>query len=46
MRFHEMEREASYSGEPLSDLSKEKLEQLWEAAKAKTRAQINSEAKP
>jgi MazG family protein len=46
MRFHEMEREASHSGEPLSDLSKEKLEQLWEAAKAKTRAQINSEAKP
>jgi MazG family protein len=45
MRFHEMEREASHSGERLSDLSKEKLEQLWEAAKAKARAQITSEAK-
>jgi len=34
-RFQEMEREASRSGKRLSDLSKEKLEQLWEAAKTK-----------
>ena len=36
-----MEREASHSGQRLSELSKEELEQLWEAAKAKARAQIS-----
>jgi MazG family protein len=40
-RFQEMEREASHSGQRLSELSKQQLEQLWEAAKAKTRAQIS-----
>ena len=40
-RFQEMEREASYSGQRLSELSKGKLEELWEAAKTKTRAQIS-----
>ncbi len=43
-RFQEMEREASLSGQRLSHLSKEELEQLWEAAKAKARAQISSES--
>ena len=33
-RFREMEREASRSGQRLSDLSKDQLEQLWESAKA------------
>lgn len=41
-RFQEMEREASNSGQSLSQLSKEKLEQLWGAAKTKGRAQIFS----
>jgi MazG family protein len=45
-RFQEMEREASHLGEHLSELSKERLEQLWEAAKARARTQISSEAKP
>ena len=40
-RFHEMEREASRSGHRLSQLSKEKLEQLWGSAKAKTRAKVS-----
>jgi tetrapyrrole methylase family protein / MazG family protein len=40
-RFQEMEREASHFGQRLSELSKQKLEQLWEAAKAKARAQIS-----
>ncbi len=43
-RFQEMEREALHSGQHLSHLSKEELEQLWEAAKAKARAQISSES--
>jgi MazG family protein len=42
-RFQEMERIASESGQRLSELSKEKLEQLWDAAKIKARAQISSE---
>jgi MazG family protein len=37
-RFQEMEREASHSGQRLSELSKQRLEDLWEAAKAKARA--------
>ena len=46
IRFREMEREASRSRQRLSDLSKEKLEQLWEAAKAKAkaRAQVSAES--
>ncbi len=40
-RFQEMEREASHSGQRLSELSKQELEELWEAAKAKARAQIS-----
>jgi MazG family protein len=39
-RFQEMEWEASRSGRSLSQLSKEKLEELWNAAKAKARMQI------
>ncbi len=44
IRFQDMEREASHSRQRLSDLSKEKLEQLWEAAKAKARAQAPAES--
>jgi MazG family protein len=44
-RFQEMERKASHSGQVLSRLSKEELEQLWDAAKAKTRPQIPLESK-
>ena len=43
-RFQEMEREASGSGQRLSQLSKEELEQLWDAAKAKARSQISMES--
>jgi MazG family protein len=43
-RFQEMESEASLSGQRLSELSKEKLERLWDAAKAKARAQISLES--
>jgi len=43
-RFQEMEREASHSGQRLSELSKEKLEELWDTAKAKARAQISLES--
>jgi len=39
-RFHEIESEASRSGQRLPQLSKEELEQLWSAAKVKTRVQI------
>jgi nucleoside triphosphate diphosphatase len=42
-RFQEMEREASGLGQRLSQLSKEKLELLWLAAKAKALTQISSE---
>jgi MazG family protein len=42
-RFQDMEREASRAGQRLSQLSKEELEQLWDAAKVKPRAQISSE---
>jgi tetrapyrrole methylase family protein/MazG family protein len=45
-RFEEMESNASNSGQRLSQLSKEKLEQLWVAAKAKTRPQLSLESKP
>jgi tetrapyrrole methylase family protein / MazG family protein len=44
-RFQEMEREASRSGKRLSNLSKEKLEQLWEAAKTKAPAKLPLEFK-
>ena len=44
-RFQEMEREASRSRKRLSDLSKEKLEQLWEAAKTKAPAKLPPEFK-
>lgn len=44
MRFQEMEREASHSHQRLPDLSKEKLEQLWEAAKTKARARVSAES--
>ena len=44
-RFQEMEREALGSGQRLSQLSKENLELLWDAAKAKARAQLSSESK-
>lgn len=44
-RFQDMEREASHSGRVLSRLSKEELEQLWEAAKAKKPAQLPLESK-
>ena len=42
-RFQEMEREALTSEKELSGLSKEELEFLWDAAKAKARPQISSE---
>jgi MazG family protein len=45
MRFQKMEREASRCGQRLSNLSKEKLEQLWNQAKVKARAQISAESK-
>jgi tetrapyrrole methylase family protein/MazG family protein len=38
-RFREMERDAINSGRRLPELSKEKLEQLWSAAKLKARPQ-------
>src|SRR5580704_5602500 len=44
-RFQEMEREASRSGKRLSDLSKEKLEQLWVAAKIRASAKLPLEFK-
>jgi tetrapyrrole methylase family protein/MazG family protein len=44
-RFQEMEKEASRSGKRLSDLSKEKLEQLWVAAKIKASAKLPLEFK-
>ena len=37
LRFQLMEKESEQAGETLSNLSKEKLEVLWEAAKAKLR---------
>jgi MazG family protein len=43
-RFLEMETEALRSGRPLSQLSKEELEHLWEATKAKARSQISMES--
>jgi tetrapyrrole methylase family protein/MazG family protein len=43
-RFQEMEREASNSAQRLSELSKEELEQLWEVAKAKARAEVSAES--
>jgi len=43
-RFQQMESEASRSGQRLSELSKEELEQLWDAAKVKARARISLES--
>lgn len=44
-RFQEMEREASGSGQRLSQLSKDELELLWSAAKAKAHSQASSGSK-
>jgi tetrapyrrole methylase family protein/MazG family protein len=46
IRFQEMETEASHSGRSLSKLSKEELEQLWDAAKVKARSQTTLESEP
>jgi MazG family protein len=46
IRFQEMEREASHLGRSLSKLSKEELEQLWDAAKVKARSQTSLESEP
>lgn len=46
LRFHDMESEASHSKRRLADLSKEQLEELWEAAKARARARDSVDAKP
>ncbi len=43
-RFREMEREASDSGQRLTELSKEELELLWGAAKANARTKISAES--
>jgi tetrapyrrole methylase family protein/MazG family protein len=43
-RFQDMEREASHSGQPLSELSKQELELLWEAAKARAQTSLDSES--
>src|SRR3984893_15899659 len=44
-RFQNMEEEASLSGQLLSQLSKEKLEVLWESAKKREREDVNRELK-
>jgi len=44
-RFQGMEREASHSSRTLSQLSKEELDQLWEASKGKRHAQIPLDSK-
>jgi MazG family protein len=43
-RFQNMESNASIMGQHLSELSKEKLEQLWDAAKVESRAQNSQES--
>jgi tetrapyrrole methylase family protein / MazG family protein len=45
-RFQSMEGEALHSGLKLSEVSKEKLEQLWNSAKVKERAQLSAESLP
>ncbi len=45
-RFQEMEKEALRSGLKLSELSKEKLEELWTSAKVKEPAQLSAESLP
>jgi MazG family protein len=45
-RFQEMEAKASEWGQSLSDLSKAKLEELWNAAKLKVKAQNPLETEP
>ena len=42
-RFQDMEMQASLSGWTLAQLSKEELESLWEAAKAKAKSEVSSE---
>jgi MazG family protein len=44
-RFLQMETDALRSGRALSQLSKEELEHLWQAAKAKARSQTSMESK-
>jgi MazG family protein len=44
-RFQNMEKEASLSGQLLSQLSKEKLEVLWESAKKREREDVKRELK-
>jgi len=44
-RFQEMELAASRSGQSLSQLSKEELENLWEFAKAKENSQVPARSK-
>jgi uncharacterized protein YabN with tetrapyrrole methylase and pyrophosphatase domain len=46
IRFQEMETKALHSGRSLSKLSKEELEQLWDAAKVKARSQTFLESEP
>ena len=41
-RFQDMELQASLSGRTLNQLSKEELEDLWEAAKAKAKSEVSS----
>jgi MazG family protein len=43
-RFQGMERESANSGRQLSELSNEKLEELWVAEKAKKKVQFSSES--
>ena len=44
-RFQDMEEEASRTGERLANLSKEKLEVLWESAKRRERDEVRQELK-
>ena len=46
MRFQDMEIEALHSNRRLEQLSKEELEELWVAAKARIRTQHSAESKP
>lgn len=46
MRFQDMEMEAVHSNRRLEHLSQEELEQLWEAAKARSRTRNSAESKP
>jgi len=44
-RFQDMEKEAERSGQRLAQLSKEELELLWDAAKARSKAALSSGSK-